>query len=281
VLPTFLVVGAAKAGTTSLHTYLAAHPGVFMSDTKELNFFIETINWPKGLDWYREQFAAADGAHAAGESSPLYSAAHWYAGVPARIAATLPDVRLVYLVRDPIERMRSHYLEHLDRGIETRPPARAFRENEGYLNSSRYAFQLARFAEHVAPERILVLRSEDLKADRRAALSKIFGFIGVDDTWYDPALDDEHHRSEDKEFRTPRVNALKRSPLYRMAGRLSPAPIRNAWGRLTTRRSAAGMVDIPGELERELADRLRPDVAELRRLWLGPGFDGWGLLDPP
>ena len=82
--------------------------------------------------------------------------------------------------------MRSHYLEHLDRGLETRPPARAFRENEGYLNLSRYAFQLAEFTEHVAPERILVVRSEDMKTERRATLARIFAFIGVDEAWYDP-----------------------------------------------------------------------------------------------
>ncbi len=277
MLPTFLVIGAAKAGTTSLHAYLADHPEVFMSRDKELNYFIDSINWPLGQAWYESHFdeAASTGAVAIGEASPLYSAAHWYAGVPERMAGVVPDARLVYLVRHPIERMRSHYLHHLDERRETRSPTRAFRENPGYLNSSRYGFQLDRFASCFPRERILVVRTEELRDDRPGSLRRVFEFLGVDPTWKVPT-DGEHHRTADKWVRPPTVVALKRHPVYRVAGRLTPEPIRRVYGRLTTKAADTSKVTIPPSLERELIDRLRPDIEALRS-WLGPDFDCWGL----
>ena len=281
MLPTFLVIGAAKAGTTSLHTYLAAHPDVFMSDPKELNFFIGEMAWGEGLPWYERHFdgAEAQGAQAVGESSPLYSAAQWYGGVPERIASVLPDVRLVYLVRDPIARMRSQYIHHLELGRETRPPARALRENQGYLQSSLYAWQLERFTEHVPRERILVVPTERLRRERAATMAEVCTFIGVAPIVDEEVLDAEHHRSEEKLVRRPTIVALKRNRAYRAASRLTPAPARRAYGRLTARSADPRTVDIDDALRRELVKRLRPDVEVLRRDWLGPGFDGWGLLD--
>jgi hypothetical protein len=277
MLPTFIVIGAAKAGTTSLHAYLAAHPDVFVTRTKELDFFIEERNWERGRVWYEEQFDEADGAHARGEVSPLYSAAHWYAGVPDRMADLVPDARIVYVVRHPIDRMRSHYLQHLELGQETRPAARAFQVDDGYLNSSRYAFQLAAFERRFATEQFLVVTSEALRDDRRATLARVFAFLGVDADVPDAALGREHHVSEDKVVRPPRINALKRMPLYHALGRMTPRPVRELYGRVTTRPAGRDLTEIPAGLEAELAERLRPDVAALRR-WLGPDFDGWGLV---
>lgn len=94
-LPNFLVIGAMKAGTTSMHRYLDAHPDVFMATQKELNFFIEELNWSKGLGWYEERFAEAGDATARGEASPGYAGYPVRRGVPERIAATLPDARFV------------------------------------------------------------------------------------------------------------------------------------------------------------------------------------------
>jgi hypothetical protein len=281
VLPTFLVIGAAKAGTTSLHEYLAAHPDVFMSDPKELDFFISSINWDRGLPWYESHFdgAAAKGATAVGESSPLYSAAQWYDGVPERIASVLPDVRLVYLVRDPIARMRSQYIHHLELGRETRPPGRALRENQGYLQSSLYAWQLERFTEHLPRERILVVPTERLRSDRAATMAEICTFLGVEPLRDVDALEAEHHRSEEKLVRRPTIVALKRNRAYRAASRLTPAPARRVYGRLTARSADPRTVEIDAALRDELVARLRPDVEALRRDWLGPDFQGWGLLE--
>src|SRR5438309_2284856 len=107
MLPNLIVIGAARCGTTSLHKYLAAHPEIAMSREKELSFFVEEKNWSRGLGWYAAQFGAQ--APVRGESSPAYSAFPLYRGVPERMARTVPDAKLVYLVRDPIARIASHY----------------------------------------------------------------------------------------------------------------------------------------------------------------------------
>jgi hypothetical protein len=108
-LPTFLGIGTVKGGSSSMYYYLKAHPMIFMSEPKELQFFVAELNWDRGLEWYERHFAGAEAFAAAGEFSPGYTQHPHLSGVPKRIASVLPDVRLVYFVRDPIERMRSHY----------------------------------------------------------------------------------------------------------------------------------------------------------------------------
>src|ERR671923_1441551 len=154
VLPNLIVIGAAKCGTTSLHEYLDAHPEVAMSREKELDFFVEEKSWGRGVEWYERQFADAP---VRGESSPSYTAYPRYRGVPERIRTVVPDAKLVYLVRDPIERIVSHFRHRQ----VVRPGALedAFADpyrREGLVAPSRYWLQLERYLEHFPPEQILV-----------------------------------------------------------------------------------------------------------------------------
>jgi len=106
VLPNLLVIGAAKCGTTALHRYLGLHPDIFMSKSKELGFFCSSENWDERLRWYESQFGAA---RVRGESSPSYTNCPRNKGVPERMASLVPDARLIYLVRDPVDRVISQY----------------------------------------------------------------------------------------------------------------------------------------------------------------------------
>ena len=120
-LPTFLIIGTMKGGTTSLHRYLRQHPDVFMPEQKELNFFLdeyagrpidppEERNWSRGLTWYERQFAGAEDERAVGEASANYTRYPTYPGVAERIAKIVPEMKLIYLMRNPIDRVLSHYL---------------------------------------------------------------------------------------------------------------------------------------------------------------------------
>jgi hypothetical protein len=102
LLPNLIVIGAMKAGTTSLHAYLSLHPEIFMSANKEPRFFTEEWNWHKGLEWYEAQFP--ERVTIRGESTPDYTKLPEIRNVPERIHSLIPDVRLIYLVRDPIDR---------------------------------------------------------------------------------------------------------------------------------------------------------------------------------
>jgi hypothetical protein len=89
-LPSFLIIGAMKAGTTSLYHYLKSHPQIHMSRIKELDFFVTELNWGRGLDWYSQQFSGiGTNVLAAGEASTNYTKYPRYKGVPERISMTL------------------------------------------------------------------------------------------------------------------------------------------------------------------------------------------------
>src|SRR3977135_2104853 len=107
-LPNLIIIGGLKCGTTSIHHYLGLHPQIHMSKPKELNFFVEELNWDLGLDWYASRFD--DRFKVRGESSPHYTNLARLEGVPEGIREHCPDARLLYMVRDPIKRILSHWV---------------------------------------------------------------------------------------------------------------------------------------------------------------------------
>jgi hypothetical protein len=274
VLPNFLVIGAMKAGTTSVHRYLREHPQVFMPERKELNFFVAEDGWSKGTSWYERHFEAAGGAVAVGEASPNYTKYPLFAGVPERIAKLLPEVRLIYLVRHPIERIRSHYLHRVLQGKERAPLEGAVLTNPSYLATSRYAMQIEQYLEWFARERLLVITTEQLRDERVATVRRVQAFLGVDPQWSDSRLlDREFHRTSDKRVRRPLVAAALRVPGTRALARLAPRPMR----RLASRGIGTGRATaIPAAVEARLRAELRDDVARLR-VHIGERFDGWGI----
>ena len=168
-LPTFLVIGAMKSGTASLYRYLSAHPDVFTTTPKEPEFF--SYSWDRGLDWYRSLFAGSEGFDARGECSTGYSKAPFRAGVPQRVRQVVPDAKLLYVIRDPVERIRSHYVHEISKRREDEAFDDAIRHRSNYLDFTRYAYQLDLYLAHFPREQLLVLRTEDLRDGRDATLA--------------------------------------------------------------------------------------------------------------
>ena len=110
MLPNLIVIGGAKCGTTSLHHYLGLHPDIYMSHPKELEFFIEDSGWRRGVPWYETKFPS-DKEAIRGEATPIYTRYPVYPGVPARMHSVIPDAKLIYIVRDPMERMMSQLVD--------------------------------------------------------------------------------------------------------------------------------------------------------------------------
>ncbi len=276
MLPNFLIIGAAKAGTTSLHQYLRHHPQVFMPETKELSYFVEENNWTRGLAWYRRQFDGAETAVAIGEASPRYAMFPVYRGVPRRIADLLPAARLIYVLRDPIERMRSHYLDRVIYGVETEPIEHALLTNPIYLNSSRYVLQIEQFLEYFSRERLLVIRSEQLRNDRASTVRRILEFLGIEGDWHAPVLEREFHTTAER--RMPRLLARRilRSRARGIFRRLPPLVRERLLEPLMFRRVATDRIAIPEAIRCQLVEALRDDVRRLH-LHLEDSFDGWGI----
>jgi hypothetical protein len=271
VLPNFLVIGAAKAGTTSLYHYLRGHPQVFMSERKELNFFVENDGWVKGTSWYERQFEGAGDAVAVGEASPNYSKHPAFPGVPERIAKLIPEARLIYLIRHPVERYRSGYLDEIRHGRERGPIEQTLVTNPGYLDASRYAMQIERYLDHFPREQLLVITSEDLKHDRAATMQVVHGFLGVEDITL-ASVTDELNRSEGQRVLRPLAWRVRRLPGARAVGRLAPEASR----RIGTRPLDLSRAELSADFEDRLRALLRDDVRRLRN-YLGKGFHGWGI----
>ena len=281
-LPTFIVIGAMKAGTTSLYHYLRNHEQIFMPKVKELDFFADGANWSRGLEWYRQQFSGVGDELAWGEASTLYTKYPQYDGIPERIAAVVPNVKLIYLVRDPIVRMRSHYQHRVALGAETGPPETALLENPIYLAYSKYAMQLERYLEHFPREQLLVITSESLRNDRAATVRSVYEFLGVDPTLSPPALETEFYTTAQRRSYPPLVwkarRFLKRHvPQAKRAKELVDSMMarRNGAAPPLSTGAPADAVISP-ELRAQLAELLRDDVARLRG-YMTPNFDGWGL----
>ena len=193
-LPTFFIIGAPKAGTTSLHEYLAEHPGIAMSSVKEPMCF-EPRYWIERLPEYRQLFERP--AAVRGESSTAYASFPWAPDIPDRIRATVPEAKLIYLVRDPIPRTLTHYAQN----VSDKKPVRSFDELmadlEGPMNMpvwcSRYATQLERWTERFGADRVLVLDQRALLEERAPTIRRVFEFLGVEPQFESAAWEQEHN----------------------------------------------------------------------------------------
>jgi Sulfotransferase domain len=277
-LPNLVVIGGLKCGTTSLHHYLNLHPAVEMSRPKELNFFVAELNWPLGAEWYASHFSGA--ASIRGESSPHYTSRPRFEGVAERMRSVLGDARLVYMVRDPIDRMLSHYLHNAGGGYEHRTLADALADPESaYVSRSLYAFQLEPYLEHFGRERIEIVAREELKNTRAETMRRLFAFLGVNSGFTSEQFEREwetgtakargRFRIMDRAVRLPGLRALDRN-----FDRL-PESLRWLVERVVhdPDAGAAPKPEIPPALRQQLASLFRDDIARLERI-AGRGF-GW------
>ncbi len=190
--PNFLCVGAQKAGTTSLHDILKQHPQVYLPERKEAHFFDNEDRYKKGLDWWmNEFFSTYNDEPIIGAMTPEYL---YYPEVPSRIAEHLTeDLKLIIVLRHPVDRAYSHYLMSKRRGFEElsfeeaieAEPKRILqgdfeRNHFSYLDRGRYVSQVKRYLNLFPAENILILSFEqNIKQGLDDTLKIIQSFLGV------------------------------------------------------------------------------------------------------
>jgi len=193
VLPNFFLCGAPKAGTTSVYHYLDEHPNVFMSDPKETWFF-KSGNVGNLEHYSRTYFEGYDGERAVGEGTTAYMG---HPEVPARIAQHIPDAKLIFLLRNPVERVYSQYWFRLQRG-KFRPTtsfSEAIREQNdnalgvGLIELGRYYRHLTHYEQHFDRSQMLVLLFRDLRENSKALMHDLYSFIGVDPSFTPGEMD--------------------------------------------------------------------------------------------
>lgn len=296
-LPSLIVIGAMKCGTSALHYYLDLHPDVQMSSPKELNFYcgepelrapltrapeIEQRmmsggqdRWALGVEWYSRHFDPQ--ARVRGEASPNYTAP-WYPRVAERIGSVAPDALLILMVRDPLDQLVSQHLHYCHARNEPRSLAEALSDPDGlYFERARYYARLEPFLDVFARERILVVAQEDLLTRRRETLARVFGFLGVEESFWTPKMKRIRHSSSGKGWRARAVRRVQHSRLGRLA-RFVPQEAKWHIERLSARglESDEPRDELSGPLRERAADALREDVERLRG-FAGDEFAQWSL----
>lgn len=285
--PTFLIIGAMKCGTTSLHHYLRLHPEIQIPTLKELNFFSGPPGhspYPSGskrieqLTDYERLFDPA--FRVRGEASPNYSVYPMRTGVPGRIKDIIPDVKLIYLVRDPIARTLGQYQLAVSTANERRSLSQALGDLSDpfslYTCPSFYAQQLDQYLRHFSREQILVIDQADLLYKQQATLREIFTFLSVDNSVVSPQFDEKLNTSDGHRTYSRFIvmsRWARRTPLLRLPRGL----------RVFMRRSVERVVSRPLEaptLDDNLRGRLQEfyanDVGRLREL-TGKTFPTWTI----
>ncbi len=180
--PNFFIVGAVRAGTTSLYEYLRRTEGVYLSPVKEPRFFSSVEEPPayappriRSRTEYLKLFAKARGEIAVGEASPQYLCDP---ETPAAIHALTPRARIVMLLRDPVERAFSHYLLHRRMGVLDAPPERAL-TRDLYLRNGLYSAAIERYRALFGTHGVKILIFDDFVRDTTAAVQEVLDFLGV------------------------------------------------------------------------------------------------------
>lgn len=294
VLPNFLIIGSGRSGTTSLHNYLDQHPEVFMSALKETDYFaLENrahLYGGPGAKWlvkssvstrpqYEALFAAAAGYKAVGESSPRYL---YTPEAIDNIRASLPEARLIAILRNPVERAFASYLGMCRDGWEKCENFRAAIEDEPrrvaenwlfgrYVSMGYYHRHLSRVCARFPRDRIRVYLYEDLRRDPAALVADMFGYIGVSPDFV-PDMSRRHNVSgiiTNPVLRTVWTGSAKMRTAIRP---VVPHGLRHLAGRLFVRDLKKPEFD-PG-LKRELTAKYREDILRLQDL-IGRDLSGW------
>ena len=290
MLPNFIIIGAAKAGTTALYHYLADHPQVFMSKLKETNFFAfgldaegrllygdpDVHRYPvQTLADYETLFTDAGTAAAIGEASPIYLECPQSAG---RIRDLIPNARIICCLRHPVDRAYSDYQMYLRRRRRRVEPARDLTTasewalpDSRWMKLGRYHGQLVRYFDAFPRGHIHVSLSDDLKRDTPGVTRDLYRFLGVDPT-FEPDLTTPHNVGGTLGS-TWLESLLSGGALKSTLEPWVPKEVAN-WARRLRTRNLQPAPALPAELKRELTRHFHDDIARTSDL-IGRNLSHW------
>jgi hypothetical protein len=275
-LPDFLIIGTLKSGSSSVFYWLGEEPGVVLPNEKEPTFFSVEENWQRGTEWYSSFFGDISRDVLTGEASPGYTDPRRVDVAASRIRSVVPDARLICLLREPVERARSHYRHQVQRGRESRTFGDAAEPTSSYIQRGCYAQCLAPYLEHFPREQLCIVRTEDLGDGDGPGWSTILDHLGLPSAVDAKGGQRRRNVTEVKEQFSRPASALFDRGWLRLAGSL-PKPLRRVGRRVLVRDDdryrgllASSFESIPDESAALLAD----SHVSLRRL-LGPDAPTW------
>ncbi|NET34048.1 MAG: sulfotransferase domain-containing protein [Cyanothece sp. SIO1E1] len=176
--PDFLIIGAMKCATSTLHEQLALQPGIFMTELKEPNFFSNDEAYTQGLEWYLSHFKPAHSQALCGESSTHYTKFPTYPHTVERICQHFPDIKLIYVMRHPLDRLVSQYIHEWTQKVISVNINQAVGQYPELVDYSLYSMQLQPYFNTFGQERVLPVFFERLLSQPQAELERVCRFIG-------------------------------------------------------------------------------------------------------
>jgi hypothetical protein len=287
-IPNLFIIGAMKSGTTYLHDLLSSHPDIFMSTVKEPCYFVEQNElkriapsmWGMGIwksrDNYLDLFSGSGSEKYRGESSTLYTYFPLLQGVPERIYQFNPNAKLIYLIRNPLQRTLSHYWHDVRVEAVFYDPKEILNEDSYYLNISNYALQMKQYLELFPKENIHVCTFERLISNPMDTLRDIFKWLDVSESVSIPNTDKPKNVTPNDIY-VSRFNILpysfRASTLMSKVRDLTPYRINQLLKGLTQRRIDKKSIDLSSIIE-QLKPIQHEQISELREL-TGETFSEW------
>lgn len=277
MLPTFIVIGAAKCGTTSVCDILKRHPDVFVSEPKEPHYFSRILSYRTDRKRYEDLFRSAeeDGFAAVGEGSTSYTHPARVDFTAPRIRETVPGARLIYMVRHPIRRLESDWLM---RRRERRTASRigeAVERDASLVTFGMYWKQLSVYRRHFPDEQIAVVFLEDLASDPETVIDGLCDFVGVDPDRMPDRAATRSNRAEQYRRDGLVASAIRKVPGARKLKESVPDAVRRLGRDLLTEEYGETVAWEEGEVE-AIAEVLRPDSERLLE-FCGKPRDFWDL----
>jgi hypothetical protein len=223
VLPNFFIIGAAKAGTTTLWHLLRQHPDVFMPDLKEPWFLSHDERYARGWDWYSSLFLSGSGVTAVGEASSCYCVTSLYPDALRRLGEYFPQARLIYCVREPYGRIESAWKQSLGtRRSVPREFSLAVQTHAPLIEGSRYGAALRAYLEVFSRDQIHIVLFDELIRDPMTTYRGCLQFLGVDPTYTPDDIGAAKNPSRTKNIDTPAYRVLRHSRAGEIAAGLAP-----------------------------------------------------------
>ena len=177
-LPDFIIIGAMKCGTSTLAAQLGAQPGIFMTNPKEPNFFSDDAVWARGPGWYQSLFAQAQSGDLLGEASTHYTKLPTYPDTIARLQGMVAAPRLVYLIRNPVDRLVSHFIHEWTMGVMDGAIDEAVQDHPELVEYGCYGAQMAPWVDAFGADAVMIQTTARMRRDPQAVVAEVAAFIG-------------------------------------------------------------------------------------------------------
>lgn len=274
MLVDFMIIGAQKCGTTSLANQLADHPSVCFCAEKEPGYFNQAGDWRAGLAAYHALYAPEPG-QICGEASTFYTFFPEHLATHEHLFEYNPDLKLIYIMRQPVERALSHYTHNLVRNLDTRPPDVALFAGPDYVNRSRYGVQIRPYLELFGPDNILLLLFEEYVRDQLAVLQQIAGFLNIDPDPFTNADTEAQHKSVGEPYlKYDSVRTFVKTPVFQRLRAMVPAAIRQPVRHRLLSNTLETKPELTPQTRQALWRLVEDDVLTIEKL-MGRRLDVW------